>query len=199
MRVTCITVAAFLGLLCGCSSEEVPRQPKAAEKAPPATHGHDHHAPAAKELALRKRVEENPTDLNAVLALANFYYDEDRPHRAAPIYLEVLRHHPDNLGVRTDLGTCYKELGRLDLARAEYERVIQKHPGHLQATFNLAVVWDLEGNPTKAAELWERAAALAEGTPLGKNARELAAAARLAASKAPVNKGTPAPEKGPAK
>jgi len=187
--------AALLHLLCGCGSEEAPRPPKATEEAPPATHGHAHGAPAAKEMALRKRVQENPADLNAVLALANFYYDEDRPHRAAPIYLEVLKHHPDMLGVRTDLGTCYKELGRLAEARAEYERVLTEHTGHVQATFNLAVVWDLEGNLTKAAELWERAAALAEGTPIGKNARELAAAARKAASKAPAPKDTPPPKK----
>ncbi len=185
-----IVVPALLGLACGCGSQETSRPPKAAEPAPHAQHG-----AAATELALKARVAENPADLNALLALANFYYDEDRPHRAIPLYVEVLNHVPDNLGVRTDLGTCYKELGHLDLARAEYERVLQKHPGHLQATFNLAVVSELEGNPSKAADLWERAAALAEGSDLAKAAREHAAAARLAAAKTLSAKDTPPPKK----
>ena len=171
--------AVFLGLVCGCSSEDAPRQSRATEQAPPAGHAHDAHA---GELALQKRVAGNPADLNALLALANFYYDADRPHRAIPLYLGILKHDPDNLGVRTDLGTCYKEMGQLDLAQAEYERVLAEHPGHLQATYNLAVVNELAGNRLRAAELWERAATLAEGTPLAKSALEHAAAARKAAA-----------------
>ncbi len=186
--VRIIAVAAFLGLACGCGSKDAP---------PPG----DAHAadPHAREAALQKRAAENPADLNALLALANFYYDADRPHRAIPLYLEILKHHPDSLGVRTDLGTCYKELGQIELARAEYEQVLQKNPGHLQATFNLAVVSELEGNNLRAAELWDRAAVLAEGSDLAKTARVHAAAARRAATKAPTDKATPTPEKGSAK
>ncbi|MFW6163063.1 MAG: tetratricopeptide repeat protein [Planctomycetota bacterium] len=135
---------------------------------------------SARERALVARVQQHPDDLQAALSLGHLYYDTDRPHRAVPLYRAVLEHH-DDPAVRTDLGTCYKRMGLLDKARAEYERVLADHPKHLQATYNLAVVSELAGELPRAADLWERAADLAPpGSAIARAARQHAAAARKA-------------------
>lgn len=168
-------MALALGVVAGCGGEKSP---------PPAAPSPRAAAAAGRESALLARLERNPGDHAARLALANLYYDSGRPHRAAPLYLEALKHR-DDPAIRTDLATCYKRMGLLDRAKAEYKRVLDKYPGHLQATYNLAVVAKLAGDPERAAELWERAAKLAPGTPIARAALRHAAEARAAARKSP--------------
>ena len=130
------------------------------------------------EAQLLEHLSQHTSDLQAQLALANLYYDTNRPHMAIPLYQEVLKHRPDDPAIRTDLGTCYKRLGALAQARAEYERVLKTHPEHTQTVYNLAVITYLEGDNPGAAELWERAAAQAPGTPLAQAALQHAAEAK---------------------
>ena len=138
---------------------------------------------ATREQALMAHLANHADDVDAQLALANLYYDTDRPHRAVPIYLDVLKERPDDADVRTDLGTCYKQMGLLDRARAEYERVAAAHPEHVQATYNLAVVHKLSGDELGAAELWDKVAAMAPGTKIASAATHLAAECRAAVQK----------------
>jgi tetratricopeptide (TPR) repeat protein len=180
----------------GCEQER-PRTPK--RQRAPAAQPPQRKADmlAARERALLERLAENPQDLDARLALANLYYDTDRPHGAVAAYIEVLKHRPDEPNIRTDLGTCYKRMGIPDKARAEYERVLAKRPEHVNATYNLAVVSDLAGERLRAAELWERAAALAPGTPLARNALKHAAACRAAAEPTTKTPTSPTGEESP--
>ncbi|MBM4032153.1 MAG: tetratricopeptide repeat protein [Planctomycetes bacterium] len=173
---------ALFAALQGCGKEEPPAAPRAPKAAPavPSKQADATHVPL--EHQLHDRLARNPGDLAALLALANHYYDTDRPHKAAVAYRQVLERKPDDPAVRTDLGTCYRNMGQLDLARAEYERVLAKHPNHVQATYNLAVVSHLAGDHLRAAELWEKAAALAPGSPAAKTALQNAAEARTAAA-----------------
>lgn len=180
-----VALATVLGLatllpLWGCDAKKAdppPRSRPPAKQAPPARLA---DVVAKKEKALLARLAQHPDDLDAQLALANLYFDSDRPHRAVPAYTEVLKRR-DEPNIRTDLGTCYKRMGILDKARAEYERVLRKHPGHIQATYNLAVVSELARDPRRAAELWERVAAMAPGTPIAGASLKHAANARRAA------------------
>lgn len=178
MRVIALMAASLLPLV-GCDSTTTPQLPA---KDAPQLHPLAARAQelALQEVRLRQHLAAHSDDTATRLALANLYYDMDRPHRAVPLYLAVLRERPDDVSARTDLGTCYKEMGHLGQARAEYERVLAKHPGHVQATYNLAVVSELAGDRAKAAELWERVATLAPGTEMAKAATAHAAAARRA-------------------
>ena len=158
-----VFAAALSAALCGCGSED---RSKPADQ------------PTSQEDKLLDHLSRNPSDVEAHLALANLYYDTDRPHRAIPAYQEVLKHRPNDPNVRTDLGTCYKRLGTLDQARIEYERVLENHPEHIQAIYNLAVVNYLAGENLRAAELWERVATLSRGSPMAEAAQKHAADAR---------------------
>ena len=172
-----VLAVAILPVLSGCGRQE---------STPPA------EKPPTREQVLLKRLSEDPSDLEARLALAHLYFDTDRPHRAAPLYLEILERRRDDPDVRTDLGTCYKSVGRLDYARTQYESVLQTHPTHVQATYNLAVVSEMAGDKLRAAELWDRVALLAPESHVARAAREHAASARRDASRE-SDKTKPAP------
>jgi len=152
--VACATALAVTALLVSCRKEEDSVASSIAKT----------------ERQLVERVTANPTDLEGRLSLANLYYDTDRPHRAIPAYQEVLKHRPDDPNIRTDLGTCYKRINRLDKARAEYEYVLSHNPGHLKATFNLAVVCELTADWKSAAGLWDKVVAMVPETREGKAA-----------------------------
>ena len=182
-----IVLAVLLAAASGCDRDAaVEPDPAPPPPARPPTAEAQAAALARKEKQLTDHLAVHPQDLDVQFTLANLYYDTERPHLAVPLYQEVLKHH-DQPGIRTDLGTCYKRMGLLDQARAEYERVLSKNPGHIQATYNLAVVHETAGDGTRAAELWERVAAMAPGTPIAKvSLRHAALARKAAAAKTPA-------------
>ncbi len=141
--------------------------------------------PQTKEQALIARLAENPSDVNARIALAHHYYDTNNPRQAIPVYKEVLKRRPNELTVRTDLGTCYKRIGNLESAQAEYERVIREQPKHIQAIYNLAVVLYLGDDPKRAAELWEQVAEISPDPNTVQQALKNAAEARQKAASDP--------------
>jgi len=192
-RTPCLALAAMLCLLSACGCGEKAKPPKPKPKAAPDGRIQAAHVLAKKAMELAATVVARPDDNAARFALADLCYDAGRPELAAPVYEAALERQPDNPGARTDLGTCYKRMGKLDLAQAEYERVIEKHPSHIQAVYNLAVVSDMAGNYTRAADLWERVGAMAPGTPTARAALRHAAAARATAA-APVKPKTPEKE-----
>ena len=151
----CCAAACCAAWLVGCGPEEPP-QSGPGQLGPQSTQN-----TAAMEAALKLRLADNPDDADAHLALGNLYYDSDRPHRAIEEYQKVLEAGPCSPNVRTDIRTCYKKMNQLDKARAEYEHVLKDHRKHVNATFNLAAVTRLQGDLPGAADLWERAAALA--------------------------------------
>ena len=153
---------------------------------------------AAAEAALKNQLLQVPSSMEARLALGNLYFDTDRPHRAVVEYQIVLKATPCAPNVRTDLGTCYKRMNQLDLARAEYEKVLKGHPKHFMATFNLGVVTELQGDRLGAAKLWERAAFLNPESRIAVAALKYAAAARKAAAATKAANAQPeaAPTKG---
>lgn len=178
-----VALAVLMAGAWGCDRQPGAGPPPAPLPSAPSPADARAAAIARKEKALTDHLAVHPEDVSARLVLANLYYDTQRPHLAVPAYIEVLKRR-DEPGIRTDLGTCYKRMGLLDMAQAEYERVLRKQPGHLQATFNLAVVCDAAGDLLRAAALWEGCAALAPDTPFANLSLKHAAAARKEAAEA---------------
>jgi len=189
-------LAALIAATWGCDTEKATGRTSGSRRAAPKPAASPAESSAGHEKALAERLAARPDDADARLALANLYYDTDRPHRAVPLYLEALKLR-DEPNIRTDLGTCYKNMGLLDQAAAEYERVLHTHANHIQATYNLAVVSELAGDAARAAELWERVAAIAPGTPIAGASLQHAAAARKKAREAPAPTSATTSGKGP--
>jgi predicted TPR repeat methyltransferase len=78
------------------------------------------------------------------IALAFELYDREDP--AAALALEaVLAADPDHVAARYKLANLQKEAGDLDLALANYARVLQRSPGHAEALNNLGAVRQARG------------------------------------------------------
>jgi len=73
---------------------------------------------------------------------------------------------PKNVDVRVDMGTCYRKLGKPDVALKEYRRALELNPNHLFALKNMGVVfaYDLR-DADQAVKAFEKALALAPNAP----------------------------------
>lgn len=99
-------------------------------------------------------VRENPDDLDAVRTLANLNYDVRNWSRAAELYASFLEKKPGDTDVMTDLGACYRQLGKHQEALALFRQVAEENPQHWQARFNevLVLAFDLDQEePARAA------------------------------------------------
>ena len=145
----------------GAGTAQAPAQPgnpsAGAASAPAAgtTQGAGPQAMAAMEQVQRLRayVEENPTDLDALRSLANMNYDIANWQRAAELYERLLDQKADDVDAMTDLGACYRNLGRFDDALRLFRQAREQKPSHWQARYNeiLVIAFD-QGNPQGAVE-----------------------------------------------
>ena len=78
------------------------------------------------------------------IARAFELYDREDPAAAAALEA-VLADEPDHVAARYKLANLQKEAGDLDLALANYLRVLQRSPGHAEALNNLGAVRQARG------------------------------------------------------
>ena len=88
---------------------------------------------------LKRKVAANPNDFDSLVQLGNMYSDVAKYPQAIEYYERALRVREDT-NVRTDLGICYKESGRLDDALAQFRRVATDNPESWQALYNLIII-----------------------------------------------------------
>lgn len=102
-------------------------------------------------------VKKNPTDFETLVKLANVYYDGQQFANAIPYYERALAIQPENVDVRTDMGTAYWYTGNADKAVTELQTSLKYKPGHPQTLFNLGWVrWQGKADPKGAVEAWEK-------------------------------------------
>jgi tetratricopeptide (TPR) repeat protein len=89
--------------------------------------------------SLKKQVEQNPNDFDALAQLGNMYMDVSKFPQAIDYFKRALavREEPS---LRTDLGICYKQSGQLQESRDAFRKVAAEQPDQWQAIFNLAIV-----------------------------------------------------------
>jgi tetratricopeptide (TPR) repeat protein len=92
--------------------------------------------------------------------MGNIYYEFEEHPKAIEYYKRYLAQKPDDVGVRTDLGTMYLYSNNFDQAVAEYQTVIAKDPGFFQAYFNLGVAYNEKGEKGKSLEALNKAKSL---------------------------------------
>ena len=88
---------------------------------------------------LKKQVEQNPNNFDALVQLGNMYMDVAKFPQAIDYFNRALavREEPS---VRTDLGICYKQSGQMEQARDAFRKVATEQPDQWQAIYNLAIV-----------------------------------------------------------
>lgn len=106
--------------------------------------------------ALESQAASHPGDKDALIALANAYFDADRPADAVPVYERALAIDPANADVWTDLGIMYRALGRWGDALKAFDKALATVPDHANAQFNAGVVryYDLK-DKEGGRRIWE--------------------------------------------
>jgi len=105
---------------------------------------------------LRERIARNPSDLAALIALANLYFDAAKYPQAIAYYRRALALDPANPDARTDYATALHGKGDDLQAIHELEAVLAKHPNFPEALFNEGVVANAIGRRSQAVDAFRR-------------------------------------------
>jgi len=102
---------------------------------------------------LKKIIEKDPKNLQALIALGNIYYDGQKFEEAIAYYKKALEIDPKISAVWTDMGTMYQQLGNLDSSIICYQKAIDFDSKNKSAWFNLGLVYAYDKKEEKKA-LW---------------------------------------------
>ncbi len=101
------------------------------------------HPPIDKRALMRfweDQAAQNPKDPAPRVNLANWLFDQRQFRQAAEWYQKALALDPTDVNARTDLGTCYFNLGRPDRALEEFRQSLRVNPRHEPTLYNIVVV-----------------------------------------------------------
>ena len=113
---------------------------------------------------LRRRVHKDPASI-AFAQLAEEYRRARQYTDAAEVCRAGLAIHPGYLSARVTLGRALIELGELDAARRELERVLGSAQENLSAIRGLAEIHHRQGDVKAALTQYQRALSLAPNDP----------------------------------
>jgi tetratricopeptide (TPR) repeat protein len=106
---------------------------------------------------LLEAVNKDPNDYDSLVKLGNLYYDAQQYPAAIQYYERAVTIHPENVDVRTDMGTAYWYAGNIDKAMEEMQTSLKYRPGHPQTLFNLGwIKWQGKGDAKGAVEAWQQ-------------------------------------------
>ena len=99
----------------------------------------------------------NPRDPEPLISAANTYYDHHFYPEAIQYYEKALALRPNDVNVRTDMGTAFFYSGNPRRAIEEFERSLKVDPKHAQTLFNMGIV-KMDGlkDNQGAVAAWER-------------------------------------------
>ncbi|MGE5188827.1 MAG: tetratricopeptide repeat protein [Gemmatimonadota bacterium] len=146
-KLAAVTVLAVLVASAGCRKKE----------APPAGGGEPINLNALSEIDNYKEIlRKDPNNLQAIINIANLYFDTRQDLLAIENYKKALAIAPGNVDVRTDLAVCYRRTGKTDQAIEELKKAISLNPRHAQSRYNLGVILIHDKNdPEGGIRAWE--------------------------------------------
>ncbi|MEQ1589718.1 MAG: tetratricopeptide repeat protein [Gallionella sp.] len=122
----------------------------------------------------KERLNADSSDIDAALALGNYYYDEGNAAQAIVYYRIALDINPDLPGVRTDLGAMYWRNENLSQAEQAFRDVIAKDSSFGQAYINLGfLIQNAKGDLVGARAVWQKMLDLNPEHEMASKAREL--------------------------
>ena len=123
--------------------------------------------------AVRAEIE-SANDPDALIRIGNREFDAVPRHSAlaAAAYEKALKLRPNNPDVMTDLGTVYRDMGRLDDALRMYQQAAKADPKHANSRYNQGVVLLHDKNDVKGAvAAWEEYLRVAPNGPHAEEVR----------------------------
>jgi tetratricopeptide (TPR) repeat protein len=101
---------------------------------------------------LKKASDLQPDNDEVLVNLGNAYFETGKYDEAEKSYSKVLAKTPDNGSVRSDYGLTFlfRDKPDYDRAIAEFKRVLEKDPNHVQALQNLTVAYTKKSDAASA-------------------------------------------------
>ena len=125
-------------------------------------------APAAAAASLREmadsqaapllaKLQANPKDADALVSIANLYFDAQEYATAVGYYNRALQENPSDASVRTDMATALWYLGNINEAIAQFNKALVYAPTNPNTLFNLGLVrWQGQHDGAAAIAIWKR-------------------------------------------
>ncbi|MCA9793491.1 MAG: tetratricopeptide repeat protein [Candidatus Eremiobacteraeota bacterium] len=123
--------------------------------------------------ALHELVRLRPSDVESHNQLGILLLDAGRPEEAAGAFRQALWLAPGSSGLRFNLANALDEMGDLEAARAELERVLSMDSNFKDAHFNLALVLEKLERGFEAYRHWKRYLQLDPAGPWAEKVRSL--------------------------
>jgi len=103
------------------------------------------------------QLQSRPNDPVLLARIGNTYYDGQQYAQAIEYYGRALKIQPNDVDVRTDMGTAMWYSGDADGALRQFEQSLQYQPTHAQTLFNMGIVkWQGKKDNQGALQAWER-------------------------------------------
>ena len=122
---------------------------------------------------LEQIVANNPSDISALLSLANRQQDAGLYEKAIINYKKYLEVNPSDPDARIDMGVCYFSLSDHDNAIKEMKKALEFNPTHQIGHLNLGVVNLNAGNIDVAREWLRKVIEINPNSDVGKRAQSL--------------------------
>ena len=88
-------------------------------------------------IIIKKTVEINPKDVEAVYNLGNTFKELNRPEEAKTNYKIAIKLQPDHFGAHNNLGIVLKELDEFEDAEISFKYIVKSKPNNVEAINNL--------------------------------------------------------------
>jgi tetratricopeptide (TPR) repeat protein len=161
LALVCLTAGLLLGYVFRGSAPVAGSLPATAGAAAPAPMASG-SLPTAESLQplvapLLASLKADPKNFETLVQIGNLYYDHRLYPEAIEYYTRALELRPDEINVRTDLGTAFWYGGFPEKAVVEYQKSLAVDPTHANTLFNLGVV-RAEGlkDSSGAIAAWEK-------------------------------------------
>lgn len=103
-----------------------------------------------------KALRENPNNKEALLGLADFYYQSKYYKKAADTYKKYVKLEPKNTNIRLRIADCYFRLGLDQLALTELNEILKYEPKNLSVMVSLGNYYFDRREYLKAISYYEK-------------------------------------------
>ena len=126
----------------------------------------------AKVTAYKSAAQQNPSNPEPKVQLANLYFDAERYEDAIEWYTAALKLLPKDVDVSTDLGVSYYYTNQPDKALAQFDQSLKINPTHTKTILNVGIVKAFGKQDLPGAEAaWQQVLKLSPDSPEGQAAK----------------------------
>lgn len=137
LQMLCLITPVFLFLAASSCKKEEPRQ----EQRPASTAAVNPYSDDSAFAEVKKKLEENPNDADALYHLADIYDRQAQYTEAVEAYKKVIKLKPDMGYAYFKMGTAYSRLDKPAEAVTAFKEAIKHMPNYAVAYNNLGVAY----------------------------------------------------------